>query len=127
MKFCEKCGATYDPDKGDCPVCGSTIRLRRDAPAVIGETQGEIKNHLVLALIATFFFCQPLGIVSLLYAGCVNRKLSVGDREGARLDSRKALIWFWVSCVCGSILWLVFMSAFLLPFIADLLPVAPAQ
>ena len=47
-------------------------------------------NHLVWAILTTFFCCLPLGIVSIVFAAQVNTKWQMGDHAGALDSSNKA-------------------------------------
>lgn len=54
-------------------------------------------NYLVWAILTTILCCLPFGIVSIVYAAQVNSKWQMGDFEGAKLSSKNAKIWAWVS------------------------------
>ncbi len=57
-------------------------------------------NGLVWAILTTVFCCQPLGIVSIVFAAQVNSKWAIGDAQGAYESARKAkmfAIWAAVS------------------------------
>lgn len=61
----------------------------------------QIKNHLVMSIIATLVCCVPLGAVGIIYASQVNSKLAMGDYAGAQKASKNALIWSWVAIGSG--------------------------
>jgi hypothetical protein len=66
-------------------------------------------NHLVGAILATIFCCQPLGIVSIVYAAQVNSKHAAGDITGAILASDKANSWMWWSVGSGLVITSLYM------------------
>ena len=67
-----------------------------------------VSNHLVFAILTTFFCCLPFGVVSIIFAAQVSGKLAQGDIEGAMNSSRLAKIWAWVSFGTGLVLFLFF-------------------
>lgn len=58
-------------------------------------------NYLVWAILTTILCCLPFGIVSIVYAAQVNSKWQTGDYEGAKISSKNARIWAWVSFIAG--------------------------
>lgn len=60
-----------------------------------------VKNHLVMAILATLFCCVPLGAVGIVFASQVNSKLAVGDVAGAQKASKNALLWSWIAIGSG--------------------------
>lgn len=67
-------------------------------------------NYLVWAILTTILCCLPFGIVSIVYAAQVNSKWTAGDYEGAKLSSKNAKIWAWVSfgvALAGAIIWFI--------------------
>jgi len=58
-------------------------------------------NYLVFAILVTIFCCQILGIVSIVFAAQVNSKWNAGDLEGARIASKNAKMWAWISLACS--------------------------
>ena len=65
-------------------------------------------NYLVFAILTTFFCCQILGIVSIVFAAQVNSRWASGDIEGAMNASKNAKLWAWVAFASGAIIALVF-------------------
>ena len=74
-----------------------------------------VPNHLVLAILVTIFGCLPFGIVAIVYAAQVNRRLDAGDYEGAKRASDWAMalaivsvsvVAMWVAFVA----WVIFFS-----------------
>jgi ABC-type Fe3+ transport system permease subunit len=67
-------------------------------------------NYLAWAIVTTILCCLPFGIVSIVYAAQVNSKWQMGDYEGAKLSSKNAKIWAWVSfgvALAGAIIWFI--------------------
>jgi len=65
-------------------------------------------NYLVWAIVTTVLCCLPFGIVSIVYAAQVNSKWQMGDFEGAKLSSKNAKLWAWISfgvALAGALLW----------------------
>jgi hypothetical protein len=54
-------------------------------------------NYLIWAILTTLFCCLPFGIVSIVYAAQVNSRWQTGDYEGAKLASKNARLWAWIS------------------------------
>jgi hypothetical protein len=70
-------------------------------------------NYLVWAILTTILCCLPFGIVSIIYAAQVNSKWMTGDYEGARISSKNAKIWAWVSfgaAILGAIVWFTLVA-----------------
>jgi hypothetical protein len=61
----------------------------------------DIPNHLLWAIFA-IFFCWPLGIVSVVSASQVNKRIAAGDFAGALVSSRKAKTF----AVIATVVWL---------------------
>ncbi len=64
---------------------------------------GPPPNHLPWAIATTILCCIPAGIVSIIYAGQVNKKWRAGDHAGALKASNNAKTWAIVSAVVGLI------------------------
>lgn len=64
-------------------------------PQVVATTQ--IKNHLVMAILATLFCCWPFGLAGIIFATQVNKKLAMGDVMGAQKASKNAALWSWLA------------------------------
>lgn len=65
-------------------------------------------NYLAWAIVTTILCCLPFGIVSIVYAAQVNSKWQMGDYEGAKLSSKNAKLWAWISFgigIAGIIIW----------------------
>jgi hypothetical protein len=66
-----------------------------------------VPNHLVWAILSTLFCCQPLGIVSLVYAAQVDTKQAFGDMAGARITSDNAKKWAIASTVVALVVYVL--------------------
>ncbi len=62
---------------------------------------GPPANHLVMAVLATFFCCLVPGILSIVYAAQVNRQYYMGDTYGALEASASAKNWAIAAIVLG--------------------------
>ncbi|RIH66248.1 CD225/dispanin family protein [Mariniphaga sediminis] len=72
--------------------------------------QAPPSNYLVWAILTTILCCLPFGIVSIVYAAQVNTKWQAGDYDGAKISSKNAKLWAWVSfgaALAGMLLWLL--------------------
>lgn len=70
-------------------------------------------NYLVWAILTTILCCLPFGIVSIIYASQVNSKWIAGDYEGAKLSSKNAKVWAWVSffvALAGLIIYFILLA-----------------
>ena len=107
--FCDKCGAQISPDSTFCPSCGAHLASPGNVDQIPPAPHSscppppirQIPNHLVGAILATFFCCLPFGIVSIVYASSVNSKLAAGDVMGAQQAADKAQTWLWIAFGVG--------------------------
>ena len=67
-------------------------------------------TYLVQAIICAVLFNVVTGIVAIVYSVRVNRKLAVGDWDGAAQASRRARTWCWVSFVIFLVFLLLIFS-----------------
>jgi hypothetical protein len=74
-----------------------------------GAPESPVKNHLVLAVVATIFFVPPLGFVAWKAAARVDERLAAGDGAGAATAARKAARWAWASIAIGAVLYPVLL------------------
>lgn len=80
----------------------------------VQHPQSPPSNYLVFAILTTFFCCQILGIVSIVFAAQVNSKWASGDFEGALNASKNAKLWAWIAFGSGIAIAVVFtLLAFL--------------
>lgn len=71
---------------------------------------GQINNYMTMAILTTIFCCLPFGIVSIVNAAQVNKKLAMGDYNGALSSSKSAKTWAIVSLIAGIVvigIWLL--------------------
>jgi hypothetical protein len=61
----------------------------------------DVPNYLVPSILVTVLCCLFTGIPAIIYAAQVNNKLAVGDIAGARLASKNAKMWCWISAAVG--------------------------
>jgi uncharacterized membrane protein YvbJ len=102
--FCTKCGKENEAGATNCAACGEVLTpLQQQAAASApGAAQpSQIPNYLVQAILVTIFCCLPFGIVGIVFAAQVNRKLQAGDINGAMESSRKAKMWSWLGFGIG--------------------------
>jgi Interferon-induced transmembrane protein len=59
--------------------------------------RGQVRSHLVAAVVCTLVCFAPLGVAAVVYAGNVRTRLALGDVEGARHASRMAKRLCWAS------------------------------
>lgn len=81
-----------------------------------GQTpMGPVNNNMVIAILTTIFCCLPLGIVAIVNASQVNKKLAMGDYNGALQASKQAKTWSMVALgvglVVGFLYFFVMMAA----------------
>jgi hypothetical protein len=57
---------------------------------------GPIPNYMTQAVLVTLFCCLPLGIVGIIRAGEVNKRLAVNDYAGALAasNSTRSILWW---------------------------------
>lgn len=56
-----------------------------------------VRSHLAAAVVCALVCFAPLGVAAVVYAGNVRTRLALGDVEGARRASRKAMWLSWAS------------------------------
>lgn len=54
-----------------------------------------------MAILATLFCCLPVGVVAIVFAAQVNRKLALGDYAGAVMSSNRARTWSVIAMIVG--------------------------
>lgn len=85
------------------------------------QNYGPIENYLVWAIlitIASLCLCCVVGtipgIVAIVFASQVNKKLAAGDRSGAEQASKNAKLWCWITtglCALGLLINIVYYAA----------------
>ncbi|HLY81477.1 MAG TPA: CD225/dispanin family protein [Acidimicrobiales bacterium] len=81
------------------PAAGQAGHNYASAP----PSQAKPANHLVWTILATVFFCLPLGLVGIYFSTQVDKKYFIGDLAGAQEASRRARTWAIVSAIVGVI------------------------
>ena len=64
---------------------------------------GPVNNNMVMAILTTLFCCLPFGIAAIVNASQVNKKLAMGDYNGAVQSAKQAKTWSTVALVVGLI------------------------
>jgi len=72
--------------------------------------RGQLPTYLAQAIICAVLFNVVAGVVAIVYSVQVNRKLGVGDWDGAVRASRRARTWCWVSVAIGLVFLLLIVS-----------------
>jgi hypothetical protein len=104
--FCSQCGASNADDAVKCMQCGKDLNAQMAAVPSAVITPGQpgatdVPNYLVPSILVTVLCCLFTGIPAIIYAAQVNNKLAVGDVAGARLASKNAKMWCWISAAVG--------------------------
>lgn len=128
--YCPKCGS-YNPDNSyTCSACGTNLQQPNTNPNInqnIPNNQQNnqygpnnqqnthyipnyqpinqnVPNYLVFSILVTIFCCLPLGIVAIVNSTSVDKKLRMGDYNGAVDASKKAKTFCLISLIIG-IVW----------------------
>ena len=75
--------------------------------------EGYMSNYLAPAIIVMIFCCFPLGIVGLIYATQVNGRLIAGEYDKARMASRNARMWCWITFAAGLVFWSMYVVLYI--------------
>lgn len=124
---CPYCGSANPEGSAMCASCGQSLVVAppvAPAPPAPPEAYAQppapvyappqyaqpqvvaavpVKNHLVMAILATLFCCLPFGVVGIIFATQVNSKLAAGDFAGAQQASKNAALWSWLA-IGGAVL-----------------------
>lgn len=73
-----------------------------------GNLPPSVPTHLVWAILSTLLCCNPLGIVSIVYAAQVNTHLFRGDIPGAQRSSRLARNWAVATVAVTVVSWIMY-------------------
>lgn len=126
MAFCTSCGKELPANAQYCPSCGANFRANnlqttqdtqqvqqgpQPMPQGRSNYQMNVPNHLVKAIIVTLCCCQPMGIVSIVFAAQVDSKLQRGDFDGAVHASKKANAFANWAIALGVLLYIVSIAA----------------
>jgi uncharacterized membrane protein len=76
-------------------------------PASYGPTNAPPPSYLAWGIVATVLFCLPLGVVSIVHAGQVNRRYHEADYAGAQDSSDKARRWALWATIAGLVAWVL--------------------
>lgn len=112
---------TQDLRKSDSPgtidIPGTAFHAQSDnvggsrpVNATWQQTVHNIPNYLVWSILSAVLCCPAVGIVSIVYAAQVNKKIAAGDIAGAMASSRKAKTWAIIAMIVGAVfafLWLL--------------------
>ena len=87
------------------------------------EVERPIPNYMSQAVLATVFCFPFTGAAAIVEASRVNSHLAEGNRDAARVASRKARRWVFLSIWCGALMVFltVVVGVFLAFALADLL------
>ena len=66
--------------------------VTRERSHDLAQDQRAVPTHQTLAVVCALVFFAPFGIAAVVQAGHVRTRLALGDLEGARRASRKALL-----------------------------------
>ncbi len=122
--FCPQCGTQNADTAVHCTRCGSLINMAAGAPPPPPQQFAPpqqyvqppvyqagpmppaqpIPNYMVQAVLVTLFCCLPLGIVGIIKANGINKKIAAGDFAGALADSNSNKTLLWVGCIAGLVI-----------------------
>ena len=67
-------------------------------------------NNLVWAILVTILCCMPTGIYAIICAAKVDTLWFAGRYEEARMMSRRAATWSWISAGAAILVWLLYLG-----------------
>ena len=70
-----------------------------------------VNNNMVKAIITTLCCCLPLGIVSIIKAAEVNKKVASGDIDGAQISAAAANKWANIGLITALVGWIIYLFA----------------
>ncbi len=65
-----------------------------------------ISKTFIFGILATIFCCPPLGVISVIYSGKVEKYNALDNPAKAMMAKEKAKFWAITSIAVGAILWL---------------------
>ena len=74
------------------PAHGQAHDRADDRAQRLAQDLRAVPTHQALAVVCALVFFRPLGIAAVVSAGDVRTRLALGDVDGARRASRKALL-----------------------------------
>ena len=77
------------------------------------EVVGYMSNYLAPAIVVMIFCCFPLGIIGLVYAAQVNGLLIAREFDKARMASRNARMWCWITFAAGIVFWSMYVILYI--------------
>ena len=106
MIYCKKCGKDNEDNAWKCVACGTVLHYMPQMPKpmpVKPKTYMWISVLMILSLI-------PTGIISMLYGFKVTRSFNAGEFEMAKVYSKKAKYWNWISFWIGIVIFIIFLK-----------------
>ncbi|HVZ93847.1 MAG TPA: CD225/dispanin family protein [Phycisphaerales bacterium] len=109
---CPKCGALVTPGAAFCANCGSSlagappVQPGQAAYATFGQRPEPPASYLWFSIVVTLLCCMPFGIVGIVYSAMAMSENSNGNYNKAYANSRKALMWDWISFGLG-LAWII--------------------
>lgn len=128
--FCPQCGTQNADTAVHCTRCGSLINMAAGAPppppqqfVPPPQQYGQppmyqagqmppaqpIPNYMVQAVLVTLLCCLPLGIVGIIKANGINKKIAAGDYAGALADSNSNRTLLWAGCIAGLVITVLYV------------------
>ena len=80
-----------------------------------------VNNNMVKAILTTLCCCLPLGIVSIIKAAEVNKKVATGDMKGAQISADEANKWGNIGLITGVVFWVLYFLFFGFAFFAAMM------
>lgn len=130
--FCSQCGTRNTDGALHCTQCG--IKLSQPgtssalppnapqpqisspppisqpyAPPPVQIVPGQVPNYMTQAILVTLFCCLPLGIVSIMKANEVNRRLLANDYAGAVQASNSNRTMLWIGFSVGLVISVIYI------------------
>lgn len=73
-------------------------------PVVVVPPEAQPRTYLWFALLTTFAFCPPAGLIALFFSARVASRWLAGDRQGAWAAARAARNWSLTGVLLGLLL-----------------------
>ncbi len=121
MIYCRNCGNLIDRDKLFCPYCGNRIGAyilsqKQYAQDYSPQCQKPFwpNSNMAFAIMTTFLFCLPIGIIAVIFANRVDELYELGEYEKAEMAAIDAKKWSILGTVIGVGFWIVLFIGFIL-------------